>query len=245
MPAGVNNMLEVCNLTKEFVVRGETTRAVDAVSFAVPEGDFFTLIGPSGCGKTTLLRLIAGLEQPDLGMIKINGQIVCDVERRVLVSSYRRQIGMVFQSYAIWPHMSAYEHAAFPLRVRGRGRKLSPALIAQKASDILKTVKLFEYAKWPATKLSGGQQQRLALARALVASPDLLLLDEPLSNLDPELRNEMRGEIKALQQRFGITVLYVTHDLKEAIVLSDTMAAMYLGKITKIGKPEHFSLPPS
>jgi iron(III) transport system ATP-binding protein len=204
--------------------RGQAICAAQDVSFEVPEGKLFTLLGPSGCGKTTTLRSIAGLERPKSGEIAVRGRLVYSSEQGVFVAPNRRDFGMVFQSYAIWPHMNVYQNAAFPLEVRGG--KLSGKEIAAKVMRVLRAVALDELADRAATKLSGGQQQRLALARALVMEPQLLLLDEPLSNLDAKLRERMRFELKRIQRELQLTTVYFTHDQSEAPALSHTIAVM-------------------
>jgi iron(III) transport system ATP-binding protein len=232
--------------------RGAIVKAAQDVSFTVAEGQLFTLLGPSGCGKTTTLRSIAGLERPRAGEISVNGQVVFSSARRVFVAPNRRGFGMVFQSYAIWPHMTVFENTAFPLQVRGAGlltgrpdpfrpggsqTRLSRSDIRDRVMRVLDAVQLGELAERDATKLSGGQQQRLALARALVMEPALLLLDEPLSNLDAKLRERMRFELKRLQRELKITTVYVTHDQSEALALSRQIAVMNEGRILQIGTP--------
>jgi len=214
---------------------GQIVKAVQDVSFAVAEGHLFTLLGPSGCGKTTTLRSIAGLERPRLGEISVNDRVVYSSSRGVFVSPNRRGFGMVFQSYAIWPHMNVFENAAFPLQVGGR--RYSRKEIRDNVMRVLTAVQLDDLAEREATKLSGGQQQRLALARALVMEPALLLLDEPLSNLDAKLREKMRFELKRLQRELKITTVYVTHDQSEALALSHQVAVMSEGRIQQIGRP--------
>jgi len=226
-------MLTVENLYKTFSTEKARFTAVNNVSFTVPEKKFFTLLGPSGCGKTTTLRCIAGLEHPDRGTISISGKIVSGNDQ--FLPPNRRNIGMVFQSYAIWPHMNVFANVAFPLRVDKARR--SKQEIQTAVMNALKIVELDGFEKRPATKLSGGQQQRLALARALVNQPKLLLLDEPLSNLDAKLREQMRIELGKLQQRIGITTVYVTHDQVEALALSDLVAVMRNGIIEQVGTP--------
>jgi len=226
-------MLKVENLFKTFSTEKTRFTAVDHISFSVPEKKFFTLLGPSGCGKTTTLRCIAGLEHPDGGTISISGKLVSGNDR--FLPPNNRNIGMVFQSYAIWPHMNVFANVAFPLRVDKARR--SKQEIQTAVMNALKVVELDGFEKRPATKLSGGQQQRLALARALVNQPKLLLLDEPLSNLDAKLRDQMRIELGKLQQRIGITTVYVTHDQVEALALSDLIAVMRNGRIEQIGSP--------
>jgi iron(III) transport system ATP-binding protein len=215
--------------------RGETVRAAQDVSFEVPEGKLFTLLGPSGCGKTTTLRSIAGLERPRSGEISVAGRVVYSSGRGVFIAPNRRGFGMVFQSYAIWPHMNVYQNAAFPLVVGDR--KLARREIRDRVMRVLSAVQLEDFAEREATKLSGGQQQRLALARALVMEPQLLLLDEPLSNLDAKLRERMRFELKRLQRELRITTVYVTHDQSEALALSHSIAVMNEGRIQQIAPP--------
>src|SRR5258706_6264919 len=207
--------------------------AVDRVSFTLAAGEFFTLLGPSGCGKTTTLRLVAGLEEPDGGEIVLNGVPVASPRRGVFVPPDKRRMGMVFQSYAIWPHMTVFENVAFPLRVRGE-----PAgPLKKKVLETLDLVGLSGTEERGATSLSGGQQQRVALARALAYTPTILLLDEPLSNLDAKLREQMRFELRALQRRLNLSVLYVTHDQSEAMTLSDRIAVVRQGRLEQIGTP--------
>jgi len=207
--------------------------AVDRTSLEVRRGEVFTLLGPSGCGKTTTLRLVAGLERPDAGEISLRGRVVASVPRRLFVPPNRRNLGMVFQSYAIWPHMTVFDNVAYPLSLRGTKR----AVIREKVTRVLALVGLEGLETRPATLLSGGQMQRLALCRALVYEPDLLLLDEPFSNLDAKLREQMRVELRLLQRRLGITVLFVTHDQVEALSLSDRIAVMHRGRVEQVGPP--------
>jgi iron(III) transport system ATP-binding protein len=215
--------------------RGPAVKAAQDVTFEVPAGKFFTLLGPSGCGKTTTLRSIAGLERPVGGEIAVNGRVVFSADRKIFIPPNRRNFGMVFQSYAIWPHMTVFANAAFPLEVRKN--KLSKSEIREKVMRVLTAVALEQYADRDATKLSGGQQQRLALARALVMEPELLLLDEPLSNLDAKLRDRMRFELKRIQRELGLTTIYVTHDQGEALALSHEIAVMNEGRIVQVGPP--------
>src|SRR3954466_7652922 len=230
-------MLTVKGLCTEYVnERKQAIRAAHDVSFDVPPGKLFTLLGPSGCGKTTTLRSIAGLERPQAGEIRVGDEVIYSSAGRIFVPPNQRGLGMVFQSYAIWPHMTVYENAAFPLRV-GRRRKFSRREIDERVNRVLATVDLAELAQREATKLSGGQQQRLALARALVMEPRLLLLDEPLSNLDAKLRERMRFELKRIQRELGLTTIYVTHDQSEALALSHEIAVMNEGQIVQIGSP--------
>jgi iron(III) transport system ATP-binding protein len=208
-------------------------RAVEDVSFTVEEGRFYTLLGPSGCGKTTTLRCIAGLERPEGGSITVDDRVVSG--ERVFVPPHQRAIGMVFQSYAIWPHMNVFENVAYPLRVAKP--RPSKAEILRAVGEALSLVGLEGLEERPAPQLSGGQQQRLALARALVRRPKLLLLDEPLSNLDAKLRERMRIELRELQRRLRITTVYVTHDQVEALFLSHRIAVMKDGRIVQEGTP--------
>jgi iron(III) transport system ATP-binding protein len=237
-------MLTVTGLTRIFANRYDTIAGgVREASFALPAGAFFTLLGPSGCGKTTTLRCLAGLERPDAGRIVLDGQPIFDAGSGVLVPVHRRGIGMVFQSYAIWPHMTVFENVAFPLRV-ARVR-LARDDLAGKVERALETVGLAGYGPRPATCLSGGQQQRVALARAIVHEPKLLLLDEPLSNLDAALREEMRGELRRLQQEIGVTTVYVTHDQSEALAMSDLIAVMDRGRIVQLDTPQAIYFSPA
>ena len=211
-----------------------TVRAVADVSLTVPDGRLLTLLGPSGCGKTTTLRMIAGLEQNDSGRIAIGERVVSDPAQGLFVAPERREIGMVFQSYAIWPHMTVFANVAYPLQVRRR----PAAEIRERVDASLRLMEMAHLAERPATALSGGQQQRVAIARALVFQPRVLLMDEPLSNLDAKLREQMRVELRALQQRLGITTVYVTHDQEEAMVLSDEVAVMHEGRVLQVAAPE-------
>ncbi len=210
-----------------------SVRAVDDVSLDIAEGEVFTLLGPSGCGKTTTLRMIAGLETPDQGDILFKGRPIVRSRDRLVVPTNKRNVGMVFQSYAIWPHMTVRENVAFPLRVR----RVGAAAMKQRIAEVLAMLGLSGFEDRPATMLSGGQQQRVALARALVYQPDVLLLDEPFSNLDAKLREQLRLELKLLQRRLGITVIFVTHDQMEALSLSDRLAVMADGRVEQIGEP--------
>lgn len=215
--------INIVGLTKRF---GDVT-AVDDISLDIADGEFLTLLGPSGCGKTTTLRMIAGLEQPDEGRIVVDGQDV------TFVPANRRRFGMVFQNYALFPHMTIFENVAFGLRAR----RETQDDIARKVEEALELVRLPGYAQRKPSQLSGGQQQRVALARALAARPKILLLDEPLSNLDAQLRDETRAEIQRLQKDSGITTVYVTHDQSEALALSDRVAVMNNGRFEQIGTP--------
>ena len=202
--------------------------AVDGVSLSVPRGQLLALLGPSGCGKTTTLRMVAGLEQPDGGAVRVEGR---DVTR---LSPHRRRMGVVFQSYALFPHMSVADNVAFGLRMAGMGR----ADRAARAMTGLDLVGLREHAGKRPRQLSGGQQQRVALARALAIEPDVLLLDEPLSALDAKLREELRVEMRILQRRVGATCVFVTHDQAEALAMADLVAVMQAGRVAQLGSPE-------
>ena len=216
--------------------------AVDDVDITVEEGQFVTLLGPSGCGKTTTLRMVAGLEQNDRGRIYIGDRLVNDPERKTFVPPDRRRLGMVFQSYAIWPHMTVFDNVAYPLRIR----RCSAKETHDKVHAALKLVEMEQYADRPAPRLSGGQQQRVAIARALASEPAVMLLDEPLSNLDAKLRLQTGDEFRLLQRRLGITTLYVTHDQSEAMSLSDRIVVMDRGRVLQVGQPEEiYSRPKS
>ncbi len=215
--------------------------AVNDLSFEAKAGEFLTLLGPSGCGKTTTLRLIAGLERPDRGEIQVGGRPLSSTDRGLFVPPERRGMGMVFQSYAIWPHMTVFENVAFPLQEQ----RVRRAEIRERVMAMLGTVGLGELHARPAPMLSGGQQQRVALARALVSNPEVLLLDEPLSNLDARLREEMRFELREMQARLGITSIFVTHDQAEAMTLSDRIVVMNAGGIEQEGSPEEVYQRPS
>jgi iron(III) transport system ATP-binding protein len=222
--------IEVSNL----VVRYSGVAAVDGVSFTVGRGEHLTLLGPSGCGKTTTLRAIAGLEEPSSGMIRIDDTVMYSSAERRNVPAEKRGVSMVFQSYAIWPHMTVFDNVAYGLRVR----KLPRAEVAENVDRALGLVQMREFAARPASNLSGGQQQRVALARAVAFSPTVVLFDEPLSNLDAKLRAEMRVELRELQRRLDITSVYVTHDQEEALAISDRVIVMNNGGIEQIGTPE-------
>jgi spermidine/putrescine ABC transporter ATP-binding subunit len=216
--------IAVQDLTKRFGPQ----EVVSRVSFSIEEGEMFTLLGPSGCGKTTLLRLIAGFYAADEGEIRFDGTVVNDLP------PHERGIGMVFQNYALWPHMTVYENAAYGLKLR----KLPHAEIAERIRAVLEKVKLGGLEERYPGQLSGGQQQRVALARALVLNPKILLLDEPLSNLDAKIRIQVRAEIRKLQRELGITTVYVTHDQEEALALSDRIAVFNRGKVLQLGPPK-------
>lgn len=228
-------MLRVEDLTKLYSA-GESGGGIRHIDFDVATGEFYTLLGPSGCGKTTTLRCVAGLEEPSSGRMMLQDQVILDSAKGVFVPANQRRLGMVFQSYAVWPHMNVFDNTAFPLRML-HGKRWSDANIHQRVMRTLETMGLAAFANRSAAQLSGGQQQRLALARALVAEPRLLLLDEPLSNLDALLREQMRSELRRLQKEVGVTAVYVTHDQSEAMALSDRIAVMHNGRIVQIGTP--------
>ena len=228
-------MLTVRGLEKTFRLSDSEVRALDGVDFEVARGEFFVLLGPSGCGKTTMLRSIAGLERPDRGTIEIDGETVVSAAERRHVPPERRPIAMVFQSYAVWPHMDVYENVAFPLRegVRRLPRDEQRARVF----EVLDLLALSSLADRPVTTLSGGQQQRVALARALALQPKVLLMDEPLSNLDFKLQVRLRTQLKELMHRLGLTTVYVTHNQAEAMETGDRIAVMDHGRMTQIGTP--------
>jgi iron(III) transport system ATP-binding protein len=240
-------VLSIENLVKSFDSDAPRRRngaqrvfAVNDLTFEVEDGQLFTLLGPSGCGKTTTLRSIAGLERPDLGTIRLQDRVLFSGTadgRTTNVPANERGLGMVFQSYAIWPHMTVFENVAFPLRVLPRAKRPSKSVVDERVGRVLEVMELDKLAGRQATKLSGGQQQRLALGRALVTEPPLLLLDEPLSNLDAKLRESLRFELKRMQRELGITSVYVTHDQIEALALSSVVAVMNAGEIVQMGKP--------
>jgi iron(III) transport system ATP-binding protein len=231
-------MLRVERLTKIFDnSTDQIAGGIRDASFALEPGTFFTMLGPSGCGKTTTLRCIAGLETPDSGVVSVDGRVLFDGDKRVNVPVEQRAVGMVFQSYAIWPHMTVAENVAFPLTVM-KHKRYTRADIEAAVARALAVVDLDGFQDRPAPRLSGGQQPRVALARAIVHEPRLLLLDEPLSNLDAQLRDEMRSELKRLQSKIGITTVYVTHDQSEALALSDQIAVIDQGRIRQVGSPQ-------
>jgi len=228
-------MIRIHHLDMRYHTDRGDVHAVRGISLEVKQGQFYTLLGPSGCGKTTTLRSVAGLETPQEGEISIGDEVVFSSSGRISFPPYERDIGMVFQSYAIWPHLSVFENVAFPLREMRQ--KFSKQELRQKVLKALSMVRLAGLEDRPAPFLSGGQQQRLALARALVKEPRVLLLDEPLSNLDAKLREETRFELRELVKRLGITTLYVTHDQLEALTMSDVIAVMDQGRVVQEGTP--------
>jgi ABC-type Fe3+/spermidine/putrescine transport system ATPase subunit len=231
------SFLRIRGLRKRF----DQVTAVDGLTLDIEEGEFFTLLGPSGCGKTTTLRMVGGLEKPDDGEIHLGERCFVSQRQRLFVQPEKREMGMVFQSYALWPHMTVFENVAYPLKLR----RLKGAEIRDRVMESLGLVGLQGLEDRAAPALSGGQQQRVALARALVFSPRVLLLDEPLSNLDARLREEMRRELKALRRRVRVTVLFVTHDQIEGLSLSDRIGIMDRGKLEQVGTPEEVYYRPS
>ncbi len=221
--------VDLCGLTKFF---GADTRAVDRLDLHIEHGALVALLGPSGCGKTTTLRLVAGFLEPDAGEVRVGGKLIASPT--VMIPPERRNMSMIFQSYAVWPHKTVYQNVAYGLKFRN----LTRAEAEKKVRRILAVVKLEPLADRYPAELSGGQQQRVALARALVVEPEILLLDEPLSNLDANLREEMRFEIRRLHDEFQITSLYVTHDQAEAMVIADRICVMNQGRLEQEGTPE-------
>jgi iron(III) transport system ATP-binding protein len=236
-------MISIKNLVKIYKSGADSVRAVDGVTIDVGDREFFVLLGLSGSGKTTLLRCVAGLEKPEGGEITISNALVSSAERNFFTAPEERRLGMVFQSYAVWPHMTVYQNVAFPLA--NGPQKLSGKNIKHKVMNALELVQLAGFADRPAPFLSGGQQQRVALARALAVEPKVLLMDEPLSNLDARLREEVRDEIKNLSRSVGIAVLYVTHDQVEAMALADRVAVMSKGKVLQCAPPRELYDTPS
>jgi iron(III) transport system ATP-binding protein len=229
----MQGMVTVKNLTKTFTSKKETVKALDNVTLTTPPNRILTLLGPSGCGKTTLLRCIAGLESPDAGEISIGDEVVWSKDKGISLPPERRGIGMVFQSYAIWPHMTVFGNVAYPLQIRRTPKQE----IEERVRKVLDLVQLGGFQDRLATKLSGGQQQRVALARALVAEPKVILFDEPLSNLDAKLRESTRQELRDFLTELAISAIYVTHDQVEALTISDEMAVMRGGVIIERGTP--------
>jgi len=225
--------IRIKDISKHYYSEGKTIKALDNVSLTIPGKKIFTLLGPSGCGKTTLLRCIVGLETPDAGEIIIGDEIVWSSKKGINVPVEKRGLAMVFQTYAIWPHMDVFNNVAYPLQIL----KVSREEIRKRVEKTLKFVKLEGFEHRPATNISGGQQQRVALARALIAEPKVILFDEPLSNLDAKLREETRKDLRIFLSELKITAVYVTHDQIEALALSDIIAVMHSGKIIEIGSP--------
>lgn len=229
--------LRLEHLTKRF----DDVTAVDDLTLTIEDGEFVSLLGPSGCGKTTTLRMIAGFIRPTVGSIYLDGQPIASVDQGIFLPPERRRMGMVFQSYAVWPHMTVFENVAYPLKFR----QVDRATARERVERALSMVKLEGLAERYPHQLSGGQQQRVALARALIMEPEVLLLDEPLSNLDARLREQMRFEIIELQKRLRITIVYVTHDQAEAMAMSDRVVVMEQGRALQVGTPEEIYETPS
>jgi iron(III) transport system ATP-binding protein len=227
----MSGTLEVSDLHKQFAIGRP---AVAGVSFIVPAGEIVVLLGPSGCGKTTTLRCVAGLEHPTAGSISIAGKVVSQPSRGIAVAPRHRELGMVFQSYAVWPHMTVRQNVVYPLK----HRRVARADAARQVDEVLALVGLTEYAERPVVALSGGQMQRVALARSIVYRPKLLLLDEPLSNLDAKLRVRLRDDLRRILKAAGMTALYVTHDQAEAVVLGDRIGVMRDGALLQMGTPD-------
>ena len=223
--------IELNGITKRYPAA--TTSAVDDLDLTVDHGDFMCVLGPSGCGKTTTLRMIAGLEQPTAGSISVDDRVLDSVDRGVFVPPERREMGMVFQSYALWPHMTIRQNTEYGLRLR----KVSRAERGRRADEVMTVMGIDRYADRYPSQLSGGQQQRVALARMLAVNPDVMLLDEPLSTLDSRLRLEMRAELKRIHHDFGSTIVFVTHDQWEAMTLATRIAVMFEGRLQQIGSP--------
>ena len=216
-------------------------RVIKDFSLEIKNGEFVSFLGPSGCGKTTCLRMVSGLEENTEGKIHIGDTLVSHAEENIMVAPEHRHVGMVFQSYAVWPHMNVYQNIAYPLKVA----KVSKEELKRRVNEIIKIVELTGYEKRMPNALSGGQQQRVALARGLVMKPKVLLLDEPLSNLDAKLREKMRVDIRKIQQDFGITCIYVTHDQIEAFTMSDKIVIMNEGDIVQMGTPDEIRSNPA
>jgi multiple sugar transport system ATP-binding protein len=223
--------VELTDITKRFISLRGRVAALENVSLEIEEGEFFVLLGPSGCGKSTLLNLIAGLEKPSSGQIRFGNEVVADTDNHIYMSPKERNVAFVFQSYALYPHLNVFENIAFPLKIDRR--KISE--IKKAVEQTAATLEISNLLAARPAELSGGQRQRVAIARAIVRKPNLFLLDEPLSNLDAQLRIAMRSEIKDLQNRLGITTIYVTHDQTEAMALGDRIAVLNQGKIEQVG----------
>jgi len=228
--------VRLVNVTKKF---GEVT-AVDNLSLEIRDGEFFVLLGPSGCGKTTTLRMIAGLEEPTAGEIYIGDELVASPEKDIFVPPRDRDVAMVFQNYALYPHMTVFENIAFPLKLR----KVPEEEIKRKVKEVAELLGIGELLNRKPRELSGGQRQRVALGRAIVREPKVFLLDEPLSNLDAKLRVRMRGELKKLQHKLGVTTVYVTHDQVEAMTMGDRIAILNVGKLQQVGTPDDVYMKP-
>ncbi|ACS84114.1 ABC transporter ATP-binding protein [Musicola paradisiaca] len=231
--------ITLTNLTKTYP--GARQPAVDAINLTVRDGEFMCLLGPSGCGKTTILRMIAGIEHASGGEIAIGGQIMDSVARATFIPPERRRVGLVFQSYALWPHMTVAQNVDFGLRLQ----KVPEAERTARRQDVMEKLRIADYADRYPAQLSGGQQQRVALARMLAVNPGVLLLDEPLSNLDATLRLEMRAELRRLHETFGTTIVFVSHDQWEAMTLATTIAVMSAGHLQQVGTPDEIYARPA
>lgn len=232
------SQVKFCHVDKSYA---SDLFAVKDFNLTINDGEFVSLLGPSGCGKTTALRMLAGLERNTNGSIEVDNQIVSDPQKKLFIPPEKRKIGMVFQSYAVWPHMNVFDNVAYPLKMA----KVSKDSIKEKVIEILQLVEMGSLEKRMPHQLSGGQQQRVALARGLVMRPRVLLMDEPLCNLDAKLREKMRKDIRQIQQKLKLTVLYVTHDQIEAVSMSDKMAIMNQGEILQIGTPQEVCQTPA
>lgn len=242
MPAKGDLQLKLTDLSKTYRrANGQLVHAIDNVSLDVKRGELVVLLGPSGCGKTTLLRCVAGLEQPDSGVISLDGDDVFDAAHKVEVPPERRHIGMVFQSYALWPHMTVGQNVGYPLKMSGLGR----GDIDDKVARILELMRIPELGGQYPGQISGGQQQRVALARALVRGDNLILFDEPLSNVDAKVREHLRLELLSMQRELGFTALYVTHDQEEAMSLATRIAVVADGRISQLGTPQEVYFSPN
>jgi iron(III) transport system ATP-binding protein len=238
------DMVSLKNINKSFTTARGEVRAIRDLNLTIERGEFFSLLGPSGCGKTTTIRCVAGLEKPDDGEIWLGDDLVFSRAKNRFIPPHQRKIGMVFQSYAIWPHMNVFENVAFPLK-SGVSERFSDREIKERVLEALALVQLQGFETRPAPQLSGGQQQRVALARALVKKPEVVLLDEPLSNLDAKLRQETRLELRWLLKEVGATAVYVTHDQAEAFAVSDRMGVMLDGQLAQVGTPRDIYLRPN
>lgn len=221
------------NVSKTYQLQKNSSSVIENLNFKIKDGEFLSLLGPSGCGKTTTLRIIAGLETINSGKLFFDSKLVACPENQTFIPPEKRNVGMVFQSYAVWPHMNVFDNIAYPLKIK----KVTKEEIKKKVEQMLFVVELDGLEKRMPNELSGGQQQRVALARGLVMQPQILLMDEPLSNLDAKLREKMRKDIRKIQKDFALTLVYVTHDQTEAFEMSDTVVVMNLGKIEQMGSP--------
>ncbi len=235
------NHVDFKHVSKSFGASANGSKAVDDFNLQIKTGEFVSFLGPSGCGKTTSLRMLAGLERNTEGSISIDGATVSDPAKSIFIPPEKRRVGMVFQSYAVWPHMNVFDNVAYPLKIA----KTPKTEIRDRVNEMLSLVELNGLSERMPSQLSGGQQQRVALARGLVMQPKVLLLDEPLSNLDAKLREKMRRDIREIQQRLKLTVVYVTHDQIEANTMSDRIVIMRSGRILQIGTPAEIRQAPA